>query len=127
MFSFMVHICKMIISMGIFLYFFRTFILWVIRGLKEQKIVPNDKTFCLSRSISQETCIMWSSFVVCKCKMITSSGAFFYFFILWFFRLSGGSKGKEWPKMTKNSVCRALYLRNHTSYDLHLWCTRIME
>ena len=24
--------------------------------------------------------------------------------------------------MTKNSVCRTPYLRNHTSYDCHLWC-----
>ena len=25
--------------------------------------------------------------------------------------------------MTKNSVCCALYLKNYTSYGLHLWCT----
>ena len=35
--------------------------------------------------------------------------------------MSGGSKTKKWPKMTKNSVCFASYLRDHTSYDLHLW------
>ena len=44
----------------------------------------------------------------------------FFFFIFskfWFFKLLVGSKGKKWPKMTKASVCRTLYLRNHTSYD----------
>ena len=30
---------------------------------------------------------------------------------------------QKWPKMTKNSVCCALYLRIHTSYDLYLWYT----
>ena len=25
--------------------------------------------------------------------------------------------------MTKNYVCRVPYLRDHTSYDCHLWCT----
>ena len=79
----------------------------------------------LSCSISHEPYIIWSSFVVCKCKIIFSD-VFFIFSELWFFRLLRGSKGKEWPKMTKNSVCCALYLRNHTSYDLHLWYTCVI-
>ena len=38
-------------------------------------------------------------------------------------RWLGGSKGKKRCKMTKNSVHHALYLRDHTSYDLHSWYT----
>ena len=34
-----------------------------------------------------------------------------------------GTKGQKWSKMTKNYVCHALNLRNHTSYDCYLWCT----
>ena len=48
---------------------------------------------------------------------------FFSILKFWFSRLSGGWKGKKWPKMTKISVCRTLYFRNHVSYDLHLWYT----
>ena len=38
--------------------------------------------------------------------------------IFWVFRRV---KGQKMPKMKKNFVCHALYLKNHTSYDLHLW------
>ena len=30
---------------------------------------------------------------------------------------------KKWPKMTANTVRWALYLRNHTPYDLNSWHT----
>ena len=48
---------------------------------------------------------------------------FFIFWKFWFFRLLVGNKGKKWPKMTRNYICCTLYLRNHTSYDCHLWYT----
>ena len=99
--------------------FFKVLIFWVVNGVKGQKMAQNEKKLCLLHPISQEPYIIWSSFVVCKCKMIISF--FLNFFKTLNFQVLGGSKGKKWPKMTKNSVCRALYLRNHTSYDLHLW------
>ena len=43
----------------------------------------------------------------------------------WLSRLSGGWKGKKWPKKTKISVCHTLYFRNHISYDVDLWYTCI--
>ena len=51
-FSFMLHICKMIIPPGIFFYFhfFKTLIFWVVSGVKGQKIVQNDKKFCPSHT-----------------------------------------------------------------------------
>ena len=66
----------------------------------------------LSCSISQETLLIWSSFVVQKCKMIISPGFFFISSKFWFFRLLGGSKGKKGPKCQKNSnsVSQELYL-----------------
>ena len=30
-------------------------------------------------------------------------------------------KGQKWSKVRENSVCHTSYLRNHTSYDCHLW------
>ena len=110
---FLVHSCKMMISPEFFFHFFRILIFRVVWGEKGQKIVQNDKKFCLSPSISQEPYILWFSFVVHKCKMIMSPGIFFIFSKFWFFWFLGGSKGKKWPKMTKNSACHALYLRNH--------------
>ena len=49
--------------------------------------------------------------------------AFFSFFQNFDFQIVGGVKGQKWPKMAKKSVRRALYLRNRTSYDCHLWYT----
>ena len=114
-----------------FFYFFKILIFWVFRGgvcdgVKGQKTILSEKKFCLSHSICLEPYIIWFSFMVHMCKMIISPGVFFIFSKFWFFRLLGGSKGKKWPKMTKNSVCRVLYLRNHTSYDLHLWYTCVI-
>ena len=65
------------------------------------------------------------SFVVHNCEIIVSLDFFFVFWKFWFFKLLGRSKGKKWPKMTKNSVWHALYFRNYTSYDLHLWYTYV--
>ena len=67
---FMVHICKMIISPGFFIHFFKIFIFWVVRGVKGQKVVQNDKKFCPSRFISLEPYIIWLSFMVQMCKMM---------------------------------------------------------
>ena len=58
--------------------------------------------------------------MVHKYKMIISPDVFFSFRKYWFFRLLGGSKGKNWPQMTKNSIGRALHLRNYQSCDLNL-------
>ena len=55
--------------------------------------------------------MIWSSFVVHKCKKLIPLRAFFIFSNFWLFGL------------TKSSVCRTLYFRNHISYDFHLWYT----
>ena len=99
--SWLIHLCKMMISPGIFFSFSNFFIFWVVRGVKEQKTFQNDKKFSPSRfisqeprhlwhSISQEPYIIWLSFMVHMCKMIISPEVFFIFSKFWFFGLLGG-------------------------------------
>ena len=87
--SFMVHMCKTIITAGVFFPFFRILIFWVVRGDKGQKWQKWQKTLSvvpyisgtihhMSHLISQEPYI-WSSFMVHMCKRIISPG-FFYIF-----------------------------------------------
>ena len=44
----------MIISPGVFFDFLKIVILWVVIGVKEQKMTHDDKKFCLLHSISKE-------------------------------------------------------------------------
>ena len=78
--SFMVHMCKMIVSPGFF-YIFQNFNFsgCVVRGKRAKKTVQNCKKFRLSRSISQEPYIIWLSFMVHVCKMMIFPGAFLFF------------------------------------------------
>ena len=55
---------------------FQILIFWVLRGVKEQKMVQNNKKFCPSHSVSQEPYIIWLSFMLHLCKMIISPGNF---------------------------------------------------
>ena len=45
--------------------------------------------------------------------------------ILNFWVVSRVKRVKYGPKWQKSLICHASYLRNHTSYDLHLWYTSI--
>ena len=101
-----------------FFYFFKILIFQVARGVKEQKMVQNDKKIFLSCLVSQEPYIIWLSFMLHLRKMIISPGSFFIFLKFWFFGLLRGWKGKNWSKMTKKFCCTP-YLRNHKSYDCH--------
>ena len=94
--SFVVHICKMI-SPGFFFYF-KILIFRLVRRVKGQKMVQNDKKFCLLHFISQEPYIMWLSFMVRICKMIISSGVLFTFPKFWFFEFIGGKRAKYGPE-----------------------------
>ena len=70
-------------------HFSNILIFWVHRGVKGQKMVQNDKKFCLLHSISQEPYIIWLSFMVQMCKMIIFPGVFFNFKILVFWVVRG--------------------------------------
>ena len=105
------YTCKMKISPGVFFIFFEILIFLVFsRGHKVQKIVQNDKKFCLLHSISQESYIIWLSFMVQMCKMIIPH--FFQFQNFDFLGCQGAERAKKWSKMTKHFVCHAAYLRN---------------
>ena len=62
-----------------FLRFFKILISMVKSRVKDQKMSQDDKKLCLSHSISQEAYILWSSFLVSICKMMTSPDIFFVF------------------------------------------------
>ena len=47
--------CKMIIFPGVFFHFFKTLIFWFVSGIKGQKMIQDDKNFCLLCLISQES------------------------------------------------------------------------
>ena len=68
-----------------FFIFLKIFIFWVVSGVKRQKTVKNDKKFCFSRSVSQDSYIIWLSFMVHMCKVVISPGLFFIFSNFWFF------------------------------------------
>ena len=99
--SFMVQMCKRIISAGFF-HFFKILIFQVVRQVKGQKTVQNDKKFRLLCSISQEPYIIWLSFMVQMCKMIISPGVFFRFWNFDFFNCQGAERakyGRKWQKV----------------------------
>ena len=124
--SFIVNLCRMIISPGFFFLFSKILIFWVVRETKGQKVVQNDKKFCLLRSISQEPYLMWLSFMVHMCKMIISPGVFFHFFKILIFRIVREGKGQKTVQNNKKFCpSHAPYLRNHTSHDFHLWYTSV--
>ena len=99
--SFMVHICKIIMRPGFFFHFFKVLIFVVVSRVKGQKMVQNDKKFCLyvSRTIHDMKVIM-----VHICKMIKSPGVFFLILIL---QIVSRVKGQ---KMTQNDKKLSLAL-----------------
>ena len=54
----LVHLCKMLISPGDFLHFFKILIFLVVSGVKEQKMTQNKKKIFLSHFISPELYII---------------------------------------------------------------------
>ena len=79
--SFLVHICKMVISPGVFFcHFFKILILLIVCGVKGQWMTKNDKILCLSHPVSEEPYIIWLWFLVHKSKVVISPAKFFYLF-----------------------------------------------
>ena len=108
MWLFMVHMCKVIISPGVF-----SFFQW-------SKITK--KSVCHAQYLRNHTsydCHLWSTYV--KWEYVRGFFHFFKILVFWVVRWGAGGKGKKWSKMTKIYVRHAQYLRNHTSYYCHLW------
>ena len=97
----------------------------LLGGVKEQKMIPNDKKFCLLHLIFKISHIIWSSFMVHMCKRIISPGIFFHFFKILIFGIIIRVKRQKWPKMTEKYFCLTLYLWSCTSYDWDFWYTLV--
>ena len=81
------YTCKMIILWVVF-----SFFLWIVRGVKRQKMAQNGKKFCLSHSVSK------NHFHNCDfsytCKMMISLASFFIVSKFWFLGFLGGKRAK---------------------------------
>ena len=124
--SFMVHLCKMMISLaGFFFHFFKILILWVIKGggVKGQKMVQNEKKICLLRSISPESYI-WFLFMVLMCKMLTSR-SFFHFFKILIFLVVRGVKGQKIVQNDKKIMSVALDISGTIDHMIVICCTQV--
>ena len=91
------HICKMIISSGVFFSFFENFDFLCPKGKKRSRMTKN----CLMRSISQEPYIIWLSFMVQMYKMIVSPVVFFNLNVL-IFQVAKELKGQKMVQNDKN-------------------------
>ena len=82
-------------------------------------MVQNEKRFCLLNTMSQEPYIIWSSFVVDKCKMIIPWGVFFHFFKILIFWFVSWIKGQ---KMTQNDkhFCLLRLISQESLFIVHM-------
>ena len=76
---------------------------------------------CLTKSIACDhdfwnTCIKWWYLQM-----------FFFFLNFVIFSFLGGKRAKHSQRWLKKSVCCSWYLRNHISYDCHLWYTCVND
>ena len=126
-FSFMAHMCKMIISPGIFLIFSKFWFSRLLRGVKEQKIVQDDKKFCLLCSISQEPYIIWSSFVVHKSNIIISLDLFFHFFQNFDFWIVRRVKGEKMAQHYKKLCPSCLYISGTIHHMIFFYVTHVLK
>ena len=108
-------VCITIISWSI-LHILNILIFWVVRRVKVQKIVQNDKKICLSRFKSHEPHIIWLSFVVHKCKVIISPRVFSIFFKILIFQVVRRVKVQKMARNDKNLCQSCLYISGTTHY-----------
>ena len=120
---FLVHLCKMMVAGGVFVIFSKFWFFELLFGVKGQKMAKNDEKCYWRTDLRNRTSSL--SFMVHLCEMIKSPGVFFFFFhfykslIFWIFR----GKREKMNQTDKKLCLLYLILRDHTSYDLHLWST----
>ena len=96
--------------------FFSSFFILIfqaVREVKGQKMAQNDQTFCLSCFMSQESYIIWLSFMLHFCE-IMFRGLFFIFSKFWFSGLLGVKGQKNGPKWKK-----IMSVMLHISRNIH--------
>ena len=99
--------------------FFKTLIFWVVRGLKVQKMVQNDKKFCLLHSISEEPCIIWLSFMFLKWQYLQG-------FIIQslIFGVHKWVKGQKTVRNDKK-FCLLLYISGTIHQKIVIYCANV--
>ena len=111
-YSFVLHNCKMIVSMSVF-HFSKFWFFWVVRRVKKQKIVQNDQNLSTVPYISGTTHHMILIFGTHK--RIISPGFFSHFFQILIVGVNSGKRAKNDPWLPISS-CPTLYLKNCRSY-----------
>ena len=122
-FLLMVDMYKMIISQVVFS-FYPNCDFPDCQGSKRAKLGQSEKktlsaTLHISGTIHFHLCI-YSTY-----DNISRNFFFFSFYQNFNFPDFQGGRSKGQKIVHKNSVCCTLYLRNHASYDCHLWYTSV--
>ena len=105
-----------------FFHFFKILIFRVVREVKGQKLVQNFKNSVCRAYLWNHTSYGYLCYTSVKWKY---HQLFFSFYQNFYFCVVRRVIVKKWPKMTTNTVRCALYLRNHTPYDLNSWHTGV--
>ena len=103
-------------------FFFLIFIFQAVRGVKGQKKRPKMKNNYIRhapylRNNAAYDHDFWYTIV----KWWYLQVVFSFFQNFDFLGCEGGKRAENGPKWEKNSVCVAPYLKQHASYDFHLW------
>ena len=120
--SFVVHKFKKMISPCIFFVLLKFWFFGLLVGEKGENGAKWQKILFVTLHISY---ILWLSFVIRKCKMITSPGFLKFFSKFWFFGLLGESKSKKWPKMKKKLCCTAPYISGIIHHMILIYGTHV--
>ena len=95
---FMVHICKMVISSGVFFHFYKILIFQIVRGVKGQNLVQNNKKFSVTLHISGTIHHM----NVIYGTHVWNNNIFRHFFHFWKKKISWVVRGLKGQKMVQN-------------------------
>ena len=98
--SFMIHMCKTIISAGIFFIFSKFWFCRSLVGWKGKKMTQNDKKLSLSHSISQEPYFLW--LIIYNAHLHNDIfRRFFHFFKILILQIVSGVKGQRMTQTDK--------------------------
>ena len=113
---------KQNISRIFFFIFSKFWFCWSLEGYKNKKWLKITKKFCLSCPYPKNHILYDHNLWYPSVKWYVSR-LFIIFLKMLIFRVVRKVKGQNDLKWQKSSVRCALYPRNHTSCELHLWFT----
>ena len=115
---FMVHLCKMITSPGIFFHFFKILMFLVVKGVKWQKIAQNDKkSVCLTPYL--KNCTLYDCGFWYTCVKWWYLQQFFHIFSkFWFIGFLGGGGRLKGQEMTHNYQFQSVTLYISRTYNI---------